>query len=135
MAEMHPINVATGKSFAFDSRITVNKYSQKLIDVFGVLTFKKFMKKFNKRLKKLFNTGSSIMYLKPKSLEDLPTSSSGTSSSSDVDANRSKGLTNCSLKIGLGASLYLQTMKTLMYLFLILSIINLPVIYMYSNNT
>ena len=57
---------------------------------------------------------------------------------SDGDSKRTKqvkGITQASLKIGAGAVLYLQTLKTLAILFFILMLINLPIYIMYASST
>jgi hypothetical protein len=57
-------------------------------------------------------------------------------SSDDSEKNDTfKGLSNASIYLGEGAVLYLQTMKTLMILFGILSLINIPIFLMYANST
>ena len=57
-------------------------------------------------------------------------------SASDSDANDTfKGLSNTAIYIGEGALLYLQIIKSLTILFLILSIINIPIYAALSNYT
>ena len=45
------------------------------------------------------------------------------------------GLSMASLKIGDGASLYMQTMKALSIMFVLLTVFNIPLILLYKNNT
>jgi hypothetical protein len=61
---------------------------------------------------------------------DLP--DSGSSSS---EGDEDKGLTKTSQALGDGASLYLQMMKTLSIMFLLLSLINIPLYIIYHENT
>jgi hypothetical protein len=68
---------------------------------------------------------------KPITMVDVPSSDSEDSDKNDTF----KGLSNASIYLGEGAVLYLQTMKTLAILFFILTIINLPVFWMYAEST
>jgi hypothetical protein len=72
--------------------------------------------------------------VKPESLQDLPDSDSDSTDSED-DGEGINGLTVCATKLGDGAALYLQTMKTMMIMFLILSILNIPIFYIYAKGT
>ena len=56
-------------------------------------------------------------------------------SEEDDDENMKVQLTKCGLKIGEGTLVYLMMMKTFTILFLILSIINFPLFFSYSNST
>lgn len=64
-------------------------------------------------------------------MKDLPESNS----SSDDEDEGTKGLTQCSIALGEGATLYLQMMKTLTVMFIILTIINIPLLSFYELNT
>ena len=57
------------------------------------------------------------------------------SSCSSEDLTNNGGLDKCALSLGEGATLYLQTMKTLVIMFIILSIINIPLYVIYSGTT
>lgn len=57
------------------------------------------------------------------------------SGSSSSEGEEDKGITKCSQGLGDGASLYLQMMKTFMIMFLLLSILNLPIYIIYEKNT
>jgi hypothetical protein len=67
---------------------------------------------------------------KPEHMIDELTS--GSSSSSEEGEG---GISACSQALGDGASLYLQMMKTLAIMFAILSIVNIPILMIYENNT
>lgn len=69
---------------------------------------------------------------RPPSMKDLPESNS---SSDDEGDNGTKGLTTCSIALGEGATLYLQMMKTLSIMFVILTIMNIPLFCFYELNT
>ena len=77
---------------------------------------------------------NQTQFVKPESLRYIPdsTSSSSGSDGEGVDIN---GLTVCATKLGEGATLYLQTMKTMMIMFFLLSFINIPILLMYQSNT
>ena len=64
-------------------------------------------------------------------MKEIPSSDS----SSESGDEGAKGLTACAVKLGAGASLYLQTTKTLMVMFFLLTILNLPVYYIYAKST
>jgi hypothetical protein len=66
-------------------------------------------------------------------LKDLPESES--ESSELEDEVGFGGLTAAGAHLGVGAILYLQTMKTFCVLFFILTVINLPVYFIYSQTT
>lgn len=65
-------------------------------------------------------------------MADLPDSGS---SSEDSDADENNGITECSLALGDGATLYLQMMKTFAIMFFILSFLNIPIYIIYEKNT
>ena len=57
-------------------------------------------------------------------------------SDSDSEANDTfKGLSSASICLGEGAVMYLQMMKTFAVLFLMLTILNIPLFYMYASMT
>ena len=67
---------------------------------------------------------------RPETLKDLPDSQS--ESSELEDEVGFGGLTAAGAHLGVGAILYLQTMKTFLVLFFMLTILNLPVYFIYS---
>ena len=66
-------------------------------------------------------------FIRPESMADLPDSNS----SEDSDADENNGITNVSLALGDGATLYLQMMKTFSIMFLVLTILNIPIYVLY----
>ena len=70
---------------------------------------------------------------KPPTLEGMP--DSGSSTSEEEEECGFGGLTAAGAHVGVGAILYLQTMKTMTMLFLVLTILNLPVYFIYSQTT
>ena len=69
-----------------------------------------------------------VKFIRPESMADLPDSNS--SENSDSDENN--GITDVSLALGDGATLYLQMMKTFAIMFLILTILNIPIFVLYE---
>ena len=68
-----------------------------------------------------------VKFIRPESMADLPDSNS----SEDSDADENNGITDVSLALGDGATLYLQMMKTFSIMFLILTILNIPIYVLY----
>ena len=64
----------------------------------------------------------------------MPESGSDSSDSSGEDM-MTKGLTMASIQLGEGASIYLQMMKTFSIMFLVLTFLNLPLLFLYQLNT
>lgn len=64
-------------------------------------------------------------------MADLPDSNS----SENSDREENNGITECSLALGDGATLYLQMMKTFSIMFFILSLLNIPIYVLYEQNT
>ena len=73
-------------------------------------------------------------HLKELDGDDDDSASESGSSSSDEDAGQG-GLTVAAQHVGEGAALYLQSMKTIAIMFTVLTIVNIPILYMYSSQT
>lgn len=89
---------------------------------------KRFAKKYYK-----FSRGDTTEERKdrkPPTLQEMP--DSGSSTSEDEEECGFMGLTAAGAHLGVGAILYLQTMKTMTMLFFVLTILNLPVYFLYS---
>lgn len=133
---MHPNDPENnGKKFEVMQNITVKNFLLKLVGLDCIFSCYKSWKKFNLKKwmskKKLKKERDKRIEEKPDSLADIPSTDS-----SDSDIGDSfKGLSSASKYLGEGATLYLQTMKTLFILFLILTIINIPVYVIYNNAT
>jgi hypothetical protein len=69
-----------------------------------------------------------VKFVRPDSMADLPDSNS----SDDSEAEENNGITECSLALGDGATLYLQMMKTFAIMFLFLTILNIPIYVLYE---
>ena len=110
--------------------MTVANYSTKFNNI---CNWSKRYKQFKKCKIKNFFLGKPK---KKKQLNKPVTMLDVVSTDSDSDKNDTfKGLSGASKYLGEGAVLYLQTMKTLTILFLILTVINIPVMVMYANAT
>lgn len=92
-----------------------------------------FIKEKLKTFRKLINGPKVKTFSRPPSMKDLPESNS--SSNENDEDEGTKGLTKCSIALGEGATLYLQMMKTLTVMFVILTIINIPLFCFYELNT
>jgi hypothetical protein len=64
-------------------------------------------------------------------MKNIPSSDTSSSGSGQEDDPRAKGLTMAAQNLGEGATLYLQSMKTLAIMFTILSVINFPLYFIY----
>jgi hypothetical protein len=128
--KLHPTDPNTNEKFEVLQSVTVSNYLFKLFDACGCISLYKIYKllkyKFwNWMFPKKRN------FVKPITMEDVPSSDSVDSEANDTF----KGLSNASIYLGEGAILYLQTMKTLAILFFVLSLINIPIFIMYSKQT
>lgn len=68
-------------------------------------------------------------------MKNIPSSDTSSSGSGQEDDPRAKGLTTAAQNLGEGATLYLQSMKTLAIMFTILSVINFPLYFIYQSST
>ena len=128
----HPVHPMTKEKFSTDMRVTVKDYGYKFMDACGFYTLAVCCKNFCKSYWKLQRSDEDRRE-KPDALKDLPDSPSDESGSEDPDGFG--GLTAAGAHIGVGAGLYLQTMKTFTMLFLILAILNIPVYIIYLNGS
>lgn len=126
---LHPINPETKTRFSGQDRITVKDYDSKITDCFFCYALTQKIKQGQKFIMKKFRK-KTHKFEKPESMIDLP--DSGSSSS---EGDEDKGLTKASQALGDGASLYLQMMKTLAIMFLLLSLVNIPLYIIYHENT
>ena len=106
----------------FDS-ITVPNYYSKLFDAFNCARINIICGSAKKVCLRFCCGIEKKSFTKPKSLEDMPDSDS---SSVDDDVS------NAQLSLNSGSILYLQTPKTLVVLFGILSVFNIPVYLLYK---
>ena len=96
-----------------------------------VTGFRKFKKSMLKRWRKWMKLGNEEEEeaSRPESMWYYFDSSSDGSS----EEGEAGGINKCTVSLGEGATLYLQTMKTLCIMFVILSIINIPLYAIYSS--
>lgn len=132
--QYHPVHPLTKERFDFGERVTVKDYAIKLWDPCFLYVLVRQCKKGCAKYYKL-SRGSVDEHRgnKPESLKTLPDSPSDSSELEDEVGFG--GLTAAGAHLGVGAILYLQTMKTFALLFLVLTIFNLPVYFLYSQTT
>lgn len=132
--QYHPVHPLTKERFNFGQRVTVNDYAIKLWDPCSLYVLVAQCKKACGKYYKLSRGGvDDHKGARPDSLKDLPDSPSDSSELEDEVGFG--GLTAAGSHLGVGAILYLQTMKTFALLFFILTILNLPVYFIYSQTT
>jgi hypothetical protein len=134
IAQNHPVHPITKQKFALGQRITVNDYATKLLDPCLLHVGLRVCKRVAKKYYKLSRGDTDERKIpRPETLMDLPDSES--ESSELEDEVGFGGLTAAGAHLGVGAILYLQTMKTFCVLFFILTVLNLPVYFLYSQTT
>jgi len=89
MEKYHPMDPSTNKKFPFDSKVTVKDYYAKLSDVCCCYEIYIKYKELKKYIKKKYD--SNDIFVKPESLNDIP-SSDDENSSSEEDNPTAKGL-------------------------------------------
>ena len=120
----HPADPLTGERFDVSESITVADYSLKLVDACGCQTCFKCCTACSRTVGKLVSKKKDKGLEKPASMQDVP----------DGDnADSFQGLSKAALHVGEGAILYLQIIKTLAILCTLLTLINLPLLLMYSS--
>lgn len=129
--QYHPVHPLTKERFDFSQRVTVKDYAMKLWDPCFIYVLARQCKKVCTKYYKLSRGNvDDHKGARPDSLKDLPDSPSDSSELEDEVGFG--GLTAAGAHLGVGAILYLQTMKTFALLFFILTIMNLPVYFIYS---
>lgn len=114
----------TGEKFDFWESITVADYYLKLVDACGCLSCYKCFTSCSNKVGKLVSKKKDKGLIKPDSMKDVP----------DGDAADSfQGLTKAAIYLGEGPVLYLQIIKTLAILCTLLTLINVPLFFMYSS--
>ena len=134
IARNHPVHPITKAKFSLGARTTVKDYATKLLDPCQLHVAAGWCKRVGKQYYKLSRGDTDERKMaRPESLKDLPPSESDSSELEDEVGFG--GLTAAGAHLGVGAVLYLQTMKTFCVLFFILTILNLPVYFVYSQTT
>ena len=141
IAKNHPVDDEK-QNFSIMERITVKDYLFRLINPCGLYKSYRNYTKINKYFRehergikptKKFShkVGPDVSTEQPlKKKEEL--SESDMSNDEGQGSNQIQGITQASLRLGPGAVLYLQTLKTLAILFFILMILNGPIYLFYS---
>ena len=125
----HPIDPETKTRFSMDDRITIKDYTAKLSDACFCYFLGQKLKAVTKYMKQRLKGKKDVKFVRPESMADLPDSNS---SSEDSEPDENNGITECSLALGDGATLYLQMMKTFSIMFFVLTIINIPIYVLYE---
>ena len=105
ISQRHPLDPETKDRFSVKDRVTVNEYEAKLSDMCYCYAANKFFKEKAKEFKKMIKGPKLDKIERPPSMKDLPESDS--SSEEEGGDNGTKGLTQCSIALGEGATLYL----------------------------
>ena len=120
----HPVDPLTQQKFDVRSSITVSMYELKLADALGCIRCYNFCTKCKDKASGVLLRKKDKGLQKPESMKDVP----------DDDKNDSyQGLSKAAVFLGEGSILYLQIMKTLGILCILLSIVNIPLFTMYSS--
>ena len=134
----HPCDPDTKQKFSISDRITIKNFGPKLMDIFYCLIVYEYYLKVKRVIRRRFFKVRKQKFEKPAHLKELEGDSDSdgcsSSSSSDEDAGQ-RGLTVAAQHLGEGAALYLQSMKTIAIMFTVLTILNIPILYMYSSQT
>lgn len=127
---MHPTEPFSNEKLSLLDDMSVHKYFSKMCMCCDCSRNLRLMRKC--KIKRIFfgKDQAKIRVDKPDTMADVPS----TDSNSEIN-DSFNGLSSASQHLGEGALLYLQTMKTLAFLFLCLTIINAPLLFMYSNST
>lgn len=130
----HPCDPNTKQKFKITQSVTINDFYQRLFCYPSCKSVIVPLKRCVRVLTGCFKQKIEKNKIKkPVSMNDVPTSSD--SSDSDHDDDEYWDLPISTRNLGQVSVLYLQTMKSLAILFLILTLINLPMYYLYYFNT
>jgi len=129
IATKHPVDPDTLEKFSIWEPITIKDYGLKLFDIAGCIRLYELYKKGKKHCFKWLVKKKKKKFEKPISMRDVPDSDSG---SSDTK-NTYKGLSNAAIFVGEGPILYLNIMKTLYIMFIVLSILNIPLFMIFAS--
>jgi hypothetical protein len=125
----HPVDPETKEKFSSSERITVRDYAAKLSDACFCYAVGQMIGKAKKILKKKLRGDKKVKWERPESMHDLP--ESGSSSDSSEQEVGARGLTQAAQSLGDGATMYLQSVKTFAIMFIVLTIINIPIFMIY----
>lgn len=104
IATHHPVDKETKTRYSMKDRTTIKDYSAKLSDACFCYMIGKKIKEVTRSIRRRMKGQKQVKFIRPKSMADLPDSNS---SSEDSDADENNGITECSLALGDGATLYL----------------------------
>ena len=118
----------TQEKFSIYESTTVYNYGLKLTDACFCMAIYRLISRCQKRILNWCFKKQKKQIEKPESMQDVPDSGSD---SENMDSF--EGLSSAAIYVGEGAILYLQIVKTLGIMCVILSIINMPLFMVYQN--
>lgn len=136
----HPVDPDTKEQFGLFERITVKDYWAKIGGgVFMCYGCIRVYQNVKRGIRKRLNPNDEKQYFKDY-LEEIPSlvkimEDSNDDESSEEDDKAAQGINVASRNLSESAFLYLQSLKTLVILFSVLTLVNLPVMYIYQSNT
>ena len=77
----HPCDPETKKKLYFKDRISVKDYESKMMDVCFCYALTQSLKRLKKYIKKRLRGGKETLFVKPVSMQDIPSSGSSSSGS------------------------------------------------------
>ena len=125
ICQNHPVDPQTGDKFSIIDSVTVDNYYLKLSDACGCMKCYEFLSNFKNRIKNFISKKKEKQIEKPHSMKDVP-------DGDKVDSY--EGLTKAAIFVGEGPILYLQIIKTLAIFCILLTVLNLPLIIIFSSS-
>jgi hypothetical protein len=122
------VDPLTQEKFSVYESPTVYNYGLKLADACFCMAIYNCFRRVSKRLFNWFFKKRKKLIVKPESMKDVPDSASDSENQDSF-----QGLSSAAIYVGEGAVLYLQIVKTLGIMCVILSIINIPLYTVYAN--
>jgi hypothetical protein len=136
VSQNHPVNPVTKRRFSLLDRLSVKDYGLKLLDCLCFYSIWQACGWGCKCLKRIEMRGVNKRVEKPLELKDVPDTESESDSSTDGgNDEKYAGLSSAASHLGPGAVLYFQMLKGLGILFLILSILNIPIYLLLADAT
>ena len=127
ISQNHPVDPLTNEKFGISESATVYNYWLKLTDACFCMAIYNCFKKGKKKVMEWCFPREKKFIEKPESMQDVPDSGSDSENHDSF-----QGLSQAAIYVGEGAILYLQIVKTLGIMCVILSVINLPLYMIYA---
>ena len=126
IASKHPVDPQTFEKFEVTDSVTVSDYGMKLTDACGCSKIYACFAKAQSKVKKFVQKKRDKGITKPESMKDVP---------DDQNKDSFEGLSKAAIYVGEGPIMYLQIMKTLGIMCTLLTIINFPLLMLYSSTS